>query len=178
MLTSRLKVIATVLMAAVAAFLLATPVGAANNAMGAMKLEGAWIAKVPGTPVQWTYVLSPDPSGRSASFHGSIEVGFGNPLGSDRTSPLLGAVVMTGPTTGKFNSVWYGISNIAGVVYIGVDTGDIEFVGGKILGTHNLVFYLPDQDADEDGLPDPGEMPAFGYPGPVHTIDTRLPLPR
>ncbi len=177
MITSRLKVIATVLTAA-ATLLLAVPVGAANNAIGAMKLEGAWIARVPGTPVQWTYVLSPDPSGRSAAFHGSIDVGFGNPLGSDRTTPLLGAVVLTGPSTGKFNAIWYGISNTAGLVYIGVDTGEIEFVGGRILGTHNLVFFLPSQDADNDGLPDPGEVPVSGYPGPVHTIDTRLPLPR
>jgi hypothetical protein len=106
-------------------------------------------------------------------------VGFGNPLGSDRTSPLLRAVVMTGPNTGKFNSVWYGISNTAGVAYIGVDTGEIEFVGrSKLLGTHNFVFHLPSQDADENGLPDPGVAPVLRYPRPLHSIDTRLPLPQ
>ena len=178
------RVIATVLTAAAAMFF-ATPVGAANDGVGAMKLEGAWIARVqlppgapPAPPAQWTYVLSPDSSGRSASFHGSIDMGLPSAFVSDRTTPLLGTVVMTGPHSAKFNSTWYGISNTTGLVYIGVNTGDIEFVGsGKIVGTHNLVFYLPSQDADGDGLPDAGQAPAVVYPV-IHTIDTRLPLPQ
>src|SRR5512146_1482783 len=43
---------------------------------GAFKLEGAWIARVVGTNGQWSYVVSPDNSGRHATAHGSIDVGF------------------------------------------------------------------------------------------------------
>jgi hypothetical protein len=166
-------------MAAIAAGLLAVaPLDAAPNGSGAMKLEGAWIAKVPGTPAQWSYVVSPDPSGRRASLHGSIEVGFGNPLGSDYNSPLLGQAAMTGPDTVKFYSMWYGISRTTGIVYIGVDTGEVQYLStGEAIGTHNMAFYLPSADADGDGLPDPGATPVFVRP-PLTTLETRLPIPK
>ena len=39
-----------------------------------LKLEGAWVAKVVGMPLQWTYTLSPDPSGRRAAMYGTVQV--------------------------------------------------------------------------------------------------------
>ena len=48
----------------------------ADKEGSAFKLEGAWIAKVVEAPGQWSYVLSSNPSGRFASGHGSVDVGF------------------------------------------------------------------------------------------------------
>ncbi len=154
-----------------------------NDNKGAVKLEGAWIAKVQGAPAQWSYVVSPDSSGRRAAFHGSIDVGFLTPFGDDSTSPFIGEVVMTGHDTARFNSVWYGLKKTPSgpivttqVVYIGMNSGEIKYVGqGEAVGTSNLAFYLPGADADGDGFPDPGQMPVASRT--VTTIDTRLPAP-
>jgi len=149
------------------------------------KLEpGVWIAKVVEVPgAQWSYIVAPDPSGRHAAAHGTVEVGIyieALDAITDKTSPLLVDIVMTGPRAAKFNSVWYGLQEIAGpytnaqVLYIGVNHGEIQFVGpGKAEGTHNIEYYWASQDADNDGLPDPGELP-FAVAGPIHTVETRL----
>jgi hypothetical protein len=139
MLISKLKIFTIALAAAAVGLLAVTQVGAANNGVGAVKLEGAWVAKVQGAPAQWSYVLSPDASGRRAAFHGSIDVGLGGGIPHDRESPLLGEMVMTGPDTAKVVGVWYGISNTLGVVYIGVSVSDAEYVAqGKAVATHTL----------------------------------------
>ena len=174
------KLVGTTLVAAAAVFVVPGPSSLAAGNSAANKLEGAWIAKVEGTPLQWSYVLSPDASGRSASIHGSIEVGGASPVGADHSSPLIGEAVMTGPNTAKFTSLWYGISETPAphVVYIGMNNGDVVFVDPRhVMGTSNLVFYDPSADADGDGIPDPGAVP-LAPPTTVETIDTRLPPPQ
>jgi hypothetical protein len=181
---SKRKMVVAALSAAVAGWLVVTPVGAGNGSNGAVKLEGAWIARGVEAPLQWTYVLSPDPSGRQAALHGSIDVGLGgNPFGADYASPLIGNLVLTSPDTARFNSVWYGITKLppaaplsAQIVYIGMNSGEATFVDGQWEVTHHIAYYLPSSDADKDGLPDPGTLPAVG-PITVHTVDTRVPLP-
>ena len=112
---------------------------------GGVKLEGAWVAKVPlGEPpapqLQWSYVLSPDSSGRRASLHGSIDVGLGVQSLFTETiigiSPLIGELVMTGPHSGRFNSVWYvlgadtsGYGLTAKILAIGVNKGEWKSIG-------------------------------------------------
>jgi hypothetical protein len=158
----------------------------ATAAEGAFKLEGAWVAKVVGIPAQWSYVLVPDSSGRYAALEGSLDIGFSlGPLfpPSDKTSLLMANLVMTGPKTGKFNSVWYGIrslpspSPVAGeVLWIGTSTGTFTVVApGKIEALHNFAFYAPSADGDGDGFPDPDAVPV--YMTQLSTVDTRLPLP-
>jgi len=186
---SRLKVITTTLVAAAAAVMLVTPIGAANGGGAAFKTEGAWVAKVVEiSTMQWSYTLSPDPSGRRAFINGSLDVGISlpPPLGPvDSTSPLIGEIVMTGAATGIYNAQWYGLRKTpyipgtpsAEVIFIGIASGEFRFVEqGKIEGTHTLKLYLPSQDADGDGIPDAGQTAAFVLP--VTTIDTRLPSPR
>jgi hypothetical protein len=185
---SRRKVVVAVLAAVAAGGLAVTPASAGGNAASAYKLEGAWIAKAAGfpLPLQWTYVLSPDASGRSAALHGSIDVGVGGAagLGAEYASPLIGQLVMTGPDTAKFTTVWYGMRRLTGapvtatIVYIGVNKGEAKFVGqGEAISSHNIAHYLPGSDADGDGLPDEGQVPVVG-PIPVTTADTRVPSPQ
>jgi hypothetical protein len=125
--TGRAAVLALIgLMATTAAVLLAAQVAAYGQTRGAGKLEGAWIARVTSSPFppglyQWTYVLAPASSGRVASIHGSVDVAFPNPIPHDRTTPLLGEIVQTGPDTAAFNTIWYGLNQ--GVVFIGRNLG-------------------------------------------------------
>ena len=179
---SRFKVLVAVASALALSLLLANPAVAVPPASKAGKLGGAWIAMVVDGPGQWTYVLAADPSGRHAAGHGSIDVGFYVPGLSelaDRNSPLLIDMVMTGPDRGTFNSVWYGIREVSGgttsseVVYIGISWGEFRLVApGRSEVTHNIEFYLPFQDADGDGLPDPGQTQVGGWQG--SSVDVRL----
>lgn len=177
-----------VLLGVVLACLAVTGVAlAADGPQGAYKLEGAWIAKVPGTSGQWTFVMVPDASGKTAAGHGSIDVGFvlGPDLVADYQSPLLIQAVMTGPRTAVSTSVWYGIRKLsspgpqhenAEVVYIGMSHGTTTYVApGKATGLHALSFYLPAADADGDGLPDAGATPVAYVEFP--TEETRVPAP-
>ncbi len=183
MLISRRKMVVAALSAAVAGWLVVTPAGAGTGGGAAVKLEGSWIARGVEGPFQWTYVLSPDPSGRQASLHGSIDVGAGPIPSGVHISPLIGNAILTGPDTLRFNSVWYGIVDlppgapVSGlIVSIGVNTGDAKLIDGRWHATHHIASYSPESDADGDGLPDAGTSPLDVVT--VHTIDTRLPLPQ
>jgi hypothetical protein len=191
MFARKLKVIIAALAAVTAAALLYTPVGIAGNATGAYKLGGVWIAKVQGSPGQWTYVVAPDPSGRRAVAHGHVEVGpnvelvFGP---YDRISPLLVDIEVTGPESASYNSIWYGMKDLeleppvpvgtpnSELVLIGVAKGTIAYMGpGKATAVHSFEWYFPAQDGDGDGLPDAGEDPVLTFQ--LTTVDTRLPSP-
>ncbi len=160
----------------------ASQLSAAGASWGANKLEGAWVARVVGVPMQWSYVLIPGASERQASMHGSIDVGLSTFPGAVGNSPLIGEVVMTGPRTAKFRSVWYvlgpgGGGLTASILAIGTNNGEIAFEGpGKASGTHHLAFYPPSSDADGDGYPDPGAVPIpLPLPAELYSSDTRLP---
>lgn len=162
----------------------------AGGGGGGYKLDGAWVAKVVGVDGQWSYVVSADPSGRSASGHGSIDSGFNvdvlapsvfDPIES--SSPILVQTVMTGPDTASYYAIWYGLRKLGPpspvsteIVMIGVVTGELKFVGpGKAEGSHNFALYLPGQDVDGDGFPDEGQTAPVMFP--AYTVETRLPLP-
>ena len=154
------------------------------------KLEGAWIAKVVGMPMQWTYTLSPDPSGRKAALYGTIQVAIRPAVvvpglfpDAEYISDFVGEMVMTGHDTMKFTVVWYGMKKAASasmfsdeVVFIGVNSGTGKFTGpGQSEVTHHLAFYDPTSDADGDGLPDPGKEPKLCLPATI-SLDTRVPF--
>lgn len=154
---------------------------AAEAGKGANKLEGAWVAKVQEVPMQWSFVLVPDATGRRAALHGSIDVGlvvFPDPV--INITPLVGELVMTGPASAKFSSVWYltvpsAPPLVATIAYIGIHRGEFKFTGpGKDTATHHITYYHPSSDADGDGYPDPGTMRMVG-PLVFTTIDTRVP---
>jgi hypothetical protein len=178
-----LKVLATSFAVVAAACVLAAPASAGDKGLGASKIEpGVWIARVVEAPAQWSYVVTSDPSGRRGAAYGTVDVGLytaGLDEMTDRSSPLLIDLVITRPGVVQFNSVWYGLKETSDgvtnsqIMYIGMNHGEITYVGpDKAEGVHNIEYYLPTQDADHDGLPDPGQQPIGG--ATVHTKETRL----
>ena len=71
----RFKSIATGATVVVVGLLLAGPAIAGPPASNALKLGGAWVASIVGTPAQWSYTVAPDPSGRRGTGYGTINVG-------------------------------------------------------------------------------------------------------
>lgn len=176
--------------AAIVAIVLATQIGASFSHQGAMKLEGAWVARVTSMNdepfpfvSQWTYVFSPDASGRRATLHGTIDVGFGpsQPSNVEYNTPLIGEAVQTGPDTAVFNACWYkvqqgGAGQLNQILSIGTVSGEAWYVAeGKFVTTHHFAIYLPSSDADGDGIPDEGSFPVSQFM--VTTQDTRIPSP-
>jgi hypothetical protein len=183
---SKKNTTAMVLIAAAALFVLLAQIGVSGDDQSAFKLEGAWIAKIPGTPGQWTYTFSPDSSGRKATVFGTIQVALqpasiylGLFEDVEFNSSIIGEVILVGNDIAVFNSIWYGVKRgfpFDQIVYIGMNSGQIVPTGpGKAEGTHNLMFYDPSSDGDGDGLPDPGEEPVLVVPD-IITVETRLPL--
>jgi hypothetical protein len=179
---------------AAGAFLALSPHAQSDaNKRQAMQLEGTWVAKVPGMPAQWNYVLTPtEPSGRRASVYGVFTVpipGFlyGQPpqFKSDELSAFLGEVVLTGRNEAEGRVIWWGLKNTVPsqtypfekqVVVIGVDSFTVSLMAsGKTQVTHRMKFYDPDADADGDGLPDSGQDPVFSAASMI-SYDTSLTL--
>jgi hypothetical protein len=157
------------------------------SGVGSSKLEGAWIAKVPPevAPLQWSYTLVPDPSGKRPAMYGSIQVHIPPAIVPpypfpelEYNSDMVGELVMTGRNTGKFTAVWYGMKRdfpFNQIVYIGVGSGQVRFTGpGKAETINALAFYAPETDGDGDGLPDPGEAPTLCLS--AQSQDTRVPM--
>ncbi len=190
MFLNRKKLIMAAVVAA-AVVVLVTQMGASDSGGGALKLEGAWVARVTsinGQPFpavsQWSYVFSPDSSGRSASVHGSIDIGFSpnQPGGFPGfATPLIGEAVQTGPDPAAFNIYWYDISQggpgeFDQIVSIGTVSGVAKFVApGKMELTDHFKIYPASADADGDGVPDEGSAPIASFT--VTTLDTRIPSP-
>jgi len=147
-----------------------------------LKLEGSWVATVPGTPLSWMYTFAPsDPSGREAAFNGTTQVSdptFGGAFpNAEYVTPFIGEATVNARNQADYSVLWYGMKKGATLpekVYIVLDSGTIEKTGsGRTQVMHNFAVFLPSQDTDGDGLPD------TGGPGaciPLTSIDTRLPL--
>jgi hypothetical protein len=160
--------------------------GAGGGGKEPFKLEGTWIAKLPGnTAPAWVYHISPsDPSGREASFQATMITSTDATLGgafpdAEYTTGFIGEAVVTGPNKAAFTIPQYGMKKVGGVpqlVHITVDSGTIKRIApNKLEVTHNLAVYLPIQDSDGDGLPDQGQTPVVCVPNIV-SLDTRLPI--
>jgi hypothetical protein len=117
--SKRNRVVATLATLA-AGLLVVTQTAWINQSPGPNKLEGAWVARVPGTPLQWSYVMSPsDPSGHRAAISGSLQVAIPVSVMApdlvpdfDYNSPISGEAVMTGRNTAKFTTIGYSIKKV------------------------------------------------------------------
>lgn len=179
------KNIALTILAAVGGTLLILSQTAWSDQHGtSAKLEGAWVARLPGTPFQWNYVMTPaEPSGRRATLWGAFTipipgalVGLPAQYQTLGLSVFSGEGVMTGRNEAKGTVIWWGLKDtdvgIKQVVYIGVDSFTVSFTApGKSQVTHLMKFYDPSSDTDGDGLPDPGQQPVYSAPA-VTSADT------
>ncbi len=187
---SKKNMVLTTLAAAVAIVLVVTQ--SAWTDQQPNKLEGAWITKVPGYPIQWISVLSPsDPSGRSAAMSGSLQVRIPIELmyptlfpevDPSLSSSFVGDVVMTGDNKAKWTMVGHGLKKALPtlespfteqVVLIWVASGECTFTRpGKFESTGTIAYYLPEADGDGDGLPDADATPVVCLP--ASSISTRI----
>jgi hypothetical protein len=177
---SRKKIIMALIVAATVILALVTQIVASTSHREAFKLEGAWVEKVtilngaPYTgPAQWSFVLSPDASGRRASMFGSIDVGF---TPGPRV-PFIGEMVQTGHHTAAFDSYFYGVkADFSQVITIGRVWGEATLVAeGKIEFTNHFEIYFASADADHDGIPDQGISPNITFE--ATSLATRIPQP-
>ena len=180
---SKKNIALTILAAAGGTLLILSQSAWSDEHGSSAKLEGAWVAKMPGTPFQWNYVMTPtEPSGQRATLWGTFTIpipGFVYGLPAqyqpEELSVISGEVVMTGRNEAKGTVIWWGLKNtvsgIKQVVHIGVNSFTLSFTApGKAQVTHHMKFYDPSADADGDGLPDPGQKPVFPVP-PTTSID-------
>ena len=183
---SKKNIVLTFVTAFGAALLVLTQTAGSKHA--ASKLEGAWICKVPGTPMQWTVVYAPDPSGHRASMTGMIQVRIPADLWFPDLPPgvdggaygFVGEAVMTGPDTANTTMVGYAIKKVTPstaypfgeqVLWIWLASGENKFSAlGKAEFTGTMGIYLPEADADGDGLPDPGQKPLVCFPATCQAV--------
>ncbi len=138
------------------------------------KLEGAWIASTDNGIRSLVTFAPSDPSGRSAAFRNQMvcppEILAA--LGVEAYTDEVGEGVVTGPTTGKYTAVWYGL--VSGrIVTILLDNSSFMLVSPTQLTIdHTVSVYLAAADADHDGYPDPGSTPVAVLT--AHSVSKRL----
>jgi hypothetical protein len=169
---------------AAAAVLVVTQGAWTDRASDPLKLEGAWVAKVPGTSLVWTYTLAPsDLSGRCATLQGTLHLVLDPTLHNNfpdaqYLTPLVGEAAIISAATGRYTAIMHAMKVGLGgpeVVYTMVAFGKIVKTGsGRVEVEQHLHVYLPDQDVDGDGIPRQTASPCRCIC--VQSIDTRMPM--
>jgi hypothetical protein len=139
------------------------------------RLDGAWVnmAAGPNGPlVHSSFNVAQDPEGLrytcivehtqcSASVWGMFPE-------ANTQSQEMGVTEKTGPNTARGSAISYGLK-VGGVedvlIYISVCSWEYTVVDADHnTGQATLAYYLPQQDADHDGLPDVGQKPVLCVP--------------
>ena len=173
---NRKMLVAVPLTIACAAALVLTTTGSARQPT--YKLQGAWVSRVPGYPMQWTTMFAPtDLLGRHATLWGTLEVPIPpqalctNVPTFDATSDYMGEAVMIGPDKAQVTMIGYSLYQ-GQIAFIWMAAGELKFTGPcKGESTFRIAYYLPSADTNGDGIP---ETAPFCVIGPSATIDTRL----
>ncbi|MCU0612714.1 MAG: hypothetical protein MUE60_13125 [Candidatus Eisenbacteria bacterium] len=149
------------------------------------RLDGAWVvvAQGPNGPlVHNSFLVAQDAQGlRYTQIVEHTQCSptiWGMLPEANSHSQMMGLVEKTGPTTMKATIVHYGLK-VGGIedqlVYICVTSWEGGAVDEDHLSFKNTQsFYQPEQDADHDGLPDPGQKPFLCVP--FEGIATRVKL--
>jgi hypothetical protein len=149
------------------------------------RLDGAWVvvAQGPNGPiVHNSFLMAQDAQGlrytQIVEHTQCSPTVWGMVPEANSHSQMMGLVEKTGPTTMKATIVHYGLK-VGGIedklVYITVTSWEGSVVDEDHLAFQNTQsFYQPQQDADHDGLPDPGQKPFLCVP--FEGIATRVKL--
>ena len=181
---TRKNIIIGALTAAAAALLVVTQTAASDPNYGQKKLGGAWVGGVGG--IQWSAVYAPlDPAGRTATlqiqfpgYPAAIQAGLLAPFGADTVSVGVGEAAMTDRDTAKFTWVAYAVTDAHPpvIMAIFVVNGTMDFTGpDSAMTTETVRIYLPDADANHDGLPDSYDSPLATVPFPPG-LNVRVPI--
>jgi hypothetical protein len=156
------------------------------------QLGGAFIGNN-GDGGIWTGFQVPlDPAGRTAAIrvktmtYSADTAGLLEAFGVDTLSEFMLETKMISRTTAKYSSVGYGLKqgNPPQVCLILVMRGTMEFSGPDDFVVNYIIdvypgpanlLGLPSADANLDGYPDEGAVPAYSIPGEEHA--SRVPNP-
>ena len=155
------------------------------------RLEGVWIGKNSWGNMHTTNFVGENPSNKRVSFVADIFQGSGladyfPDVAIDQDLPGKGEAIRTGPRTFDARFIMYGLNAdnypvwiltvdmvielIDPNTYVGAGTVDVYSAREQV---SPVLGELPDQDADNDGLPDPDAEPVL--PGlPFDEVVKRL----
>lgn len=138
------------------------------------ELKGTWVGSFDGGRFMLTAVPS---RGASVQFMvhfvdgGDATLGGLFPGARASDAGQRGEAVWIGRGRMKSRAIAYGVRDVEGLpapelAYIRIDEAILDFVDCETM--HAVIaisIYRADQDADADGLPDPGQEPLFTVPG-------------
>jgi hypothetical protein len=147
------------------------------------QMGGNWIGKGAGTV--WTALHAPlnpeaDANASQVKFqsYGANTAGLIAAFGGDRMSEFVGQGKMINRDTGKWTLVGYvqAGENPPQIVAIVVVHGTWKFTDrDHAVLNYTIDDYLATADADGDGMPDPGAIPALTIPDQIDTAQ-RVPI--
>jgi hypothetical protein len=138
------------------------------------KFGGGWIGG-DGAGSIWTALQIPkDPAGLTmgcrvhTTMYGETFAGLLSAFGADSATEAVGESEMISRDTAKSRFVFYlqKQGNPPTLCAIVVMPCTLTFTGpDNFFVDYSLIVYLPSADADKDGFPDPGAVPALTIPG-------------
>lgn len=153
-------------------------------------MQGAWVGSFAGgpwdTPLIMLNTLTPlDPAGEKLAYvmrWVNADPTLRNPdyEEADYASELVGEAVKTGNDIYDFSLIGYGVNERAGdrneILYIFAINGTLTCEDdANVISDVMLSVYTGEQDANQDGLPDEGEVPQCIGPNDLGTAQ-RIPL--
>lgn len=144
------------------------------KAVNAFCVEGTWVLRLPDGRFSRETIIAGH-NGQTAHFTtndvlpGDATLGGLFPDAVFAPPPGPGSARRIGPSTFEFQTLGYAVNVIGGVpseiAYIQISEGVVDLPDCDTQEfTLTQLFFLPEQDADGDGLPDEGEDPFLVVP--------------